>query len=357
MAINFGALLRYAPAAAQGLGAYRKGAMAGEREREQNERADAAQLFEQFARRRQLEQTDRTINQRGELQAERLANAEALKARDAQIRELVARINTGSAERRTGMTVGQRAEQAGMQYGEGGSVDRTNDSRLQGVRITVDGANRRDNTIVTMPDGTFAVVDATGRATPLGGTPYQPPKQGAGPGGLTTPQRLTERNRLKSQYMREPEVKSASELGGVISSISNSLKLAGENPQSQLSVVYQLVRLYDPRTGVRPSELELQANITSLPERVKRIYLNWNRGKILTPQMIADIEAEVAQRSQELRVVEPVQARYGQTLRDLGMESDSAYVAPTPWSGVGRGAQKPKETEDERIARLLRGGR
>ena len=52
---------------------------------------------------------------------------------------------------------------------------------------------------------------------------------------------------------------------------------------------------------------------------------------MLTPDMIRDIQSFVAeQQSMASEAVKPTQALYGQMLRDSGLESDSAYVAPSP---------------------------
>ncbi len=152
----------------------------GEQERAAREAAQNATMFAEYAKRRQMDQDDKRIAQTGDIASERLASASALQDAKNKNAELLAQMN-----------IGGRKDVAGMQHGPQGSVDRTNTSR-EGiadrgnqaaetrVRISVDGANRRDNNIVILPDGSYGVSDATGRVSPLNGTPYNNPSGSQG---------------------------------------------------------------------------------------------------------------------------------------------------------------------------------
>lgn len=162
---------------AQGLGAYRKGQMQGEGIRRQREIEDSQRLFGQWAQRRQLDlQQDRTAQLYASQEAAREAKMAQIKTQADAALQRVKEQQAGATARTT------------LQHGENGSVDRTNDSRTQQVRITVDGANRRDNLPVQLPDGSYAMVDAQGRAVPLGGTPLQAQQKPAGGGARGTMQ-------------------------------------------------------------------------------------------------------------------------------------------------------------------------
>lgn len=346
MAINWGALI---PAAARGLGAYRAGQYQGEQERRRDDEAARTSAFEEWAKRRAMQlQEDKTSALYQSQEATRQNNAAMLMERLKNAVDIADRNNATKRET-TGLTTDARRDVAGMQYGEGGAVDRTNASRENQVRITVDGANRRDDVIVQLPDGGFGRVDATGRVVPMPGAPYEKAlstRAGGGAGGMTPAQRNMEVHRMKSQFRQEGPVKDAYAIAGPIRQIEASLSLS--SPQSQLSAVYETLKMFDPKTGVRPGEMEVFGNAASLPERGRRLLQQWNSGKQLTPQMVADIKALVAEkRAAASAPVKPVQQAFGDRLRRLGLEADSAYVAPSPI---------PDETPEQRRERLRRGG-
>ena len=138
---------------------------------------------------------------------------------------------------------------------------------------------------------------------------------------------------LYTNYRKEEPVKTAMAVAGPIRSINAALEqgISTGNRTAMLSAIYQVAKLNDPRTGVRPSELELVGETVGLDERLRRTISKWNSGKMLTPDMINDIQSFVAeQQSMASEAVKPTQALYGQMLRDSGLESDSAYVAPSP---------------------------
>lgn len=343
MAINWGALI---PAAARGLGAYRAGQMQGEQERRADDTAASTRAFEAWAKRRQMQlQEDKTAQLYQSQEATRQNNAAMLLERLRNAADIAEQRNSTQRDV-AGTNAGVRRDVAGMQYGEGGAVDRTNASRENQVRITVDGANRRDDVIVQLPDGGFGRVDAQGRVVPMPGTPYEKPGASRGAGGLSAPQQNAEVNRMKSQFRAEGPVKDAYAIAGPIRQIEASLALS--SPQSQLAAVYETLKMFDPKTGVRPGEMEVFGNAASLPERGRRLLQQWNSGKQLTPQMVEDIKALVAEkRSAASAPVKPVQKAFGDRLRRLGLEADSAYVAPSPI---------PDETPEQRRERLRRGG-
>lgn len=347
MAINWGALI---PAAARGLGAYRAGQTQGEQERRADDVAASTRAFEEWAKRRALQlQEDKTAQLYQSQEATRQNNAAMLLERLRNAAE-IAEQNNAARRDVAGTNAGVRRDVAGMQYGEGGAVDRTNASRENQVRITVDGANRRDDMIVELPGGGFGRVDAMGRVVPLPGKPYEKPTQarGAGTGGASA---NAEVNRMKSQYLREPEVKDAGALAGPVRQVKAALKAAPNNPQAQLSVVYETIRMMDPRTGVRPSETGLlMGDFNSLPERARSLVEGWNSGRRITPKMLQMIHEVVAEKEAAgAAALPPVQQRYGERLRRLGLEADSAYVAPSVDFG---GAETPAQRRE----RLRRGG-
>lgn len=129
MAINFGALLRLAPAAASGLAAVRKGSMAGQREREQLERQNALDLFGQWAQRQQLDISRENLDNRRQTEMDRLENARRLREMQEEGALERRKLQDENALLRTQEQVGGRERVAGMQYGEGGAVDRTNSAR------------------------------------------------------------------------------------------------------------------------------------------------------------------------------------------------------------------------------------
>ena len=143
---------------------------------------------------------------------------------------------------------------------------------------------------------------------------------------------------LWGNYRKEEPVKTAMTVAGPIRSINAALEqgLREGNRSAMLSAIYQVAKLNDPRTGVRPSELNLVGETAGLDERIRRTIDKWNSGKMLTPDMIRDIQGFVAeQQSSASNAVKPVQAQYGQMLRQSGLEGDSAYVAPSPAFGQG----------------------
>lgn len=330
MGLDFGALI---PALAQGATSYMQGQRIGEHDREQRDALLHQRAFEEWAKKQQLAQSGRALDQRGEIEQLKLAAQQAIAALN---NERALGVAKTAADART--HVGE------LQYAPDGSVDRTNTSR--------DKMNQRDNQtrfdihvtptapttkrqLFQDPQGNFHSLD-DGTDIPPGWTPYNKPTgQGAGAG---TRQQDMRRRELHSNFAKEPAVKDANALVGPLGDIRRGL--SANSPMGDLAAVYSTIRMFDPKTGVRGQEIQLFGNAASIPERARRLLQQWQTGKQLTPQMRQDIQALMQQKQAEAESgMHNAQATYGQQVRDAGLTpADSAYIAPSAsWMGKPKG--------------------
>lgn len=303
MAINLSAFVPFA----KGLGAARKGQMQGEDERFQREQAERVALFNEYARRRQLDQTDRTIGQREELQSERLQNDIERRRMQDEAANLRAQINAGMREKTTGMQVEGRERVAGMQYGPDGSVDRTNTSRQ--------GMNSADNQT--------ALEIARIRAQMMQDRANQQAP------GKVDDRRAKAEERLSGAWGREQTVKNATE----ISSRLSQMKAAGDGPAGDLSLIFGYMKILDPTSVVREGEQASASNARGVPDMVRNIHNKILKGDKLTPAQRAQFRDEATKLAQaQQRSMDPIKRRFGALARNYG--ADSATVVSDPYETV-----------------------
>lgn len=106
MAINWAALI---PAAARGLGAYRAGQEQGEQLRRADDVASQQRVFEEWAKRRELDNSAERISAQNQRASDALAAKEQIAARDAEIKRLLANVQMFRARGEYGAEGDQQA--------------------------------------------------------------------------------------------------------------------------------------------------------------------------------------------------------------------------------------------------------
>lgn len=280
----------------------------GQREQQQldaeAERQNRLDLFNEYARSRQLAQTDNAQQNTIEREQMRLDAQRGIRSAENEAAAERARLNNEVAMWRNQAQFGKRGNEQ-----EVGQFDRNNRSR--------EGMNREDNLVRAQIEAAKAAARAAN----------------AQAGGITSQQKLTQVSQMRDDFQRDAPIASAQKLA----TVTNQLKaaLAGESAMDDLSLVYETIKMFDPQTGVREGETTIFANSASLDERGRRLLLNWNKGRRLTASMRDDIRELVRRKELAAMALEkPVQARYGERLRRYGLEADSAFVAPSAFTNM-----------------------
>jgi hypothetical protein len=241
--------------------------------------------------------------------------------RDAMALEMARAAQARQAERDAVSDARWNAEFALRQAGQGGTEARP-------FMATLDADGTPTVTLVR-PDGTTVPI----------GQAYQKPTAAPRATQGPAPDRMARTgDALRKQFLGEAPVSTASALADAVAGIKAAAE--GRSPMDDLSLVYQVVKLYDPGSVVREGEIKLQQSAASLPTQLQLLLQGWSTGKKLTPQMRRDIvglaDAKVQAQS---RLVRPVQADYGARARAAG--ADSAFVAPDPFRGLAAPPPSP----------------
>lgn len=171
----------------------------------------------------------------------------------------------------------------------------------------------------------------TGEAVPVKGLPAKPVTQAQS--DATTQRSFQRTDKMRDDYAANPAVKKGYELSSVAGGIRAAL--SQKTPVSDLSAIYELVKMFDPASVVREGEIRLAAKANSLPSRIGLLVSNWNKGRLVTDQMRADMEALLGEKIGNMQgAIRPVQANYGAQARRAGVSRDSAYIAPSPFDGM-----------------------
>lgn len=159
-------------------------------------------------------------------------------------------------------------------------------------------------------------------------------------------------NQLAQRFQANPVVKDAYGVANALGTIKAGL--SNESPMADLQTMYAVVKLFDPGSVVREGEIKLSRSANSLPGRAQLLWNNWTKGRILTPEMRAQIAGLVDEQMGQYETrLSPIQGAYGQQARSRGVEADSAFIAPSPFEGV-RAIKGPAPKGRPGIADLLR---
>lgn len=159
-------------------------------------------------------------------------------------------------------------------------------------------------------------------------------------------------NQLAQRFQANPVVKDAYGVANALGTIKAGL--SNESPMADLQTMYAVVKLFDPGSVVREGEIKLSRSANSLPGRAQLLWNNWTQGRILTPEMRAQIAGLVDEQMGQYETrLSPIQGAYGQQARSRGVEADSAFIAPSPFEGV-RAIKGPAPKGRPGIADLLR---
>ncbi len=156
-------------------------------------------------------------------------------------------------------------------------------------------------------------------------------------------------NQLAQRFQANPVVKDAYGVANALGTIKAGL--SNESPMADLQTMYAVVKLFDPGSVVREGEIKLSRSANSLPGRAQLLWNNWTQGRILTPEMRAQIAGLVDEQMGQYETrLSPIQGAYGQQARSRGVEADSAFIAPSPFEGVRaiKAPQKPRRPGDVR---------
>lgn len=138
---------------------------------------------------------------------------------------------------------------------------------------------------------------------------------------------------LGQNYQKNPTVSAGYDLSNTAAGIKAGL--AGTSPMDDLSLVYGTVKMFDPSTGVKDQEIKMAQSGQSLPGELRSIVNKWNTGRVLTPEMRQQIGALIDRKvAEQQRAIEPIQKLYGEQARRYGVQSDSAFIAPSPFNNV-----------------------
>lgn len=183
---------------------------------------------------------------------------------------------------------------------------------------------------------TARVIDLeTGTSKPVQGVRPRPRPTG-GTSSDTANQRTFQReSSLAAEYQRNPIVQDAYAQANAAIQIQ-ALARNVDNPQGDLDIIYQVVKLRDPGSVVREGEIDLQRAARSLGTQIATLWNKAKSGRMLTAQERAQIVALVDTK------LDAVQQRVSPVMRDFGARSrewgaDSSFVAPNPLAGA-RGA-------------------
>ena len=273
----------------------------GTRERQEYERQmatdESTKMFSEWAKRRQLDTDDATVRQR---ESAALALA-GFREEQNELRRLIAEqgswINRATA-------------------GQGGTVDRTNQSRGE--------QNTSDNQT--------ALEIARIRA------------QMAGQGKSAAAERAAaiQESRLAGQFGREQPVKNAVEIGSRLSQI----QAAGDNAAGDLSLIFGYMKILDPTSVVREGEQASAANTRGVPDTIRVLYNRILSGDKLSPEQRVQFRSEALKIAKAQNIsLDDVKRRYGAMSRRAG--ADSATVVGDPYVGLldQPGAGRPPEPD------------
>mgnify|MGYP001616151647 FL=1 len=146
--------------------------------------------------------------------------------------------------------------------------------------------------------------------------------------------------RMRTGFQNNPAVRNSY---GVAQGIAQArAALRQDSGLGDLDVIYSVVKVLDPNSVVREGEIALTKQANSLPGKFRLAVDNWNKGRLLTPEMRLQLEDVLnSKETQFTDTVKPVQREFGERLRRLGLQSDSAYVAPDVFEGVRRSPRRP----------------
>lgn len=180
------------------------------------------------------------------------------------------------------------------------------------------------------PDSGRIIDLNTGTSQPVQGVAPRPRQN---PGAETASQRAFQRESgLASDYQKNPVIQDAYAIANAASQIQ-ALAQGVQNPQGDLDIIYQVVKLRDPGSVVREGEIDLQRAARSLGTQVATLYQKAKSGRMLTPQEREQIVGLVGVKLDAVRQrVAPIQADFGARSRKWG--ADSAFVAPDPLAGA-----------------------
>jgi hypothetical protein len=154
---------------------------------------------------------------------------------------------------------------------------------------------------------------------------------------------------LQSRYQANPIVKDAYGVANAISGVQSALR--GDSPMSDLQTVYSVIKLFDPNSVVRNEEIKLTRSANSLPGKAQLLLANWQKGRILTPDMRQQINDLLEERIQgQERQVQPIQREFGGQARRYGVQADSSFIAPTPFEGLTRGKPSVRDRVNQKRA-------
>lgn len=170
----------------------------------------------------------------------------------------------------------------------------------------------------------------TGTSKPVQGVA---PRPKPAPGVETANQRAFQRESgLAGEYQRNPVIQDAYGIANAASQIQ-ALARDVQNPQGDLDIIYQVVKLRDPGSVVREGEIDLQRAARSVGTQIETLWKKAKSGRMLTPQERQQIVGLVGVKLDAVRQrVAPIQADFGARSRKWG--ADSSFVAPDPLAGA-----------------------
>lgn len=166
-------------------------------------------------------------------------------------------------------------------------------------------------------------------------TPEEIRHETATPGDATASQRTFQReSSLSGEYQRNPVIQDAYGIANAAAQIEAAARDV-RNPQGDLDIIYNVVKLRDPGSVVREGEIDLQRAARSIGTQITTAWQKAKSGRMLTPQEREQIVALTGVKLDAARQrVAPVQADFGARARRWG--ADSSFVAPDPLAGAKR---------------------
>lgn len=158
-----------------------------------------------------------------------------------------------------------------------------------------------------------------------------PPSERGSDAGLT--RTLSRESKLRDDYQSDPVVKNAYGVANAAAQIRAAAQNVN-NPQGDLDIIYQVVKIRDPNSVVREGEIDLQRAARSLGTQVSLAWEKAKSGRMLSPDERRQIVELVGVKEGAMRQqIAPIQKTFGAASRKFG--ADSAFVAPDPFSGSG----------------------